>query len=88
MKMQPIKTLSERFNTIKLHQNTHIYVSAKIITDFPGDCYKINKIYPFSSRIIKNVAKNYPRANIAVRNFIMSADELRKRLKIKDDNRK
>lgn len=87
MKMQPIKTLSERFNTIKLHQNTHIYVSAKIITDFPGDCYKINKIYPFSSRIIKNVAKDYPRANIAVRNFIMSADELRKRLKIKDDNK-
>ena len=87
MKMQPIKTLSERFNTIKLHQNTHIYVSAKIITDFPGDCYKINKIYPFSSRIIKDVAKDYPRANIAVRNFIMSADELRKRLKIKDDNK-
>ena len=87
MKMQPIKNLSERFNTIKLHQNTHIYVSAKIITDFPGDCYKINKIYPFSSRIIKNVAKDYPRANIAVRNFIMSADELRKRLKIKDDNK-
>ena len=87
MKMQPIKTLSGRFNAIKLHQNTHIYVSTKIITDFPGDCYKINKIYPFSSRIIKDVAKDYPRANIAVRNFIMSADELRKRLKIKDDSK-
>ena len=87
MKMQPIKTLSERFNAIKLHQNTHIYASTEIITEFPGDCYKIDRIYPFSSRIIKEVAKDYPRANIAVRNFILSADELRKRLKIKDDNK-
>lgn len=87
MKMQPIKTLSERFNAIKLHQNTHIYASTEIITEFPGDCYKIDRIYPFSSRIIKEVAKDYPRANVAVRNFILSADELRKRLKIKDDNK-
>ena len=87
MKMQPIKTLSEFFNSIKLHQNTHLYASNEIITNFPGDCYKIERIYPFSSRTLKEVAKEYPRANVAVRNFVLSADELRKRLKIKDDNK-
>lgn len=87
MKMQPTKTLSERFNAIKLHQNTHLYASTDVIPNFPGDCYKIERIYPFSSRIIKEVSKDYPRANVAVRNFILSADELRKRLKIKDDNK-
>jgi SAM-dependent methyltransferase len=87
MKMQPIKTLSEFFNAIKLHQNTHLYASNEIITNFPGDCYKIERIYPFSSRTLKEVAKEYPRANVAVRNFVLSADELRKRLKIKDDNK-
>lgn len=87
MKMQPAKTLSQQYNAIKLHQHTHLYASSKIIADFPGNCYKIERIYPFSSRIMKEVAKDYPRANVAVRNFILSADELRKRLKIKDDNK-
>lgn len=87
MKMQPFKILSQKYNTSKLHSHTHIYSSKNYIPEFPGDCYKIEHIYPFSSRIIKEVAKDYPRANIAVRNFILSAEELRKRLKIKDDNK-
>ncbi len=87
MKMQPSKTLSQQYNAIKLHQHTHLYASAPIIADFPGVCYKIERIYPFSSRTIKEITKDYPRANVAVRNFILSADELRKRLKIKDDNK-
>lgn len=87
MKMQPFNILSHKYNTSKLHPHTHIYSSKNYIPEFPGDCYKIEHIYPFSSRIIKEVAKDYPRANIAVRNFILSAEELRKRLKIKDDNK-
>ena len=87
MKLQPFKLISQQFDTIKLHQHTHLYVSTETITDFPGDCYQIERIYPFSSRIIKEIAKDYPQANIAVRNFILSADELRKKLKIKDDNK-
>lgn len=87
MKMQPFNILSHKYNTTKLHPHTHIYSSKNYIPEFPGDCYKILHIYPFSSRIIKEVAKDFPRANIAVRNFILSAEELRKRLKIKDDNK-
>ena len=87
MKMQPSKTVSQHYNAIKLHQHTHLYASIDKIADFPGDCYKIERIYPFSSRTIKEITKDFPRANVAVRNFILSADELRKRLKIKDDNK-
>ena len=86
MKLQPFKLLSQQFNITKLHQHTHLYTSSQSINNFPGDCYKIERIYSFSSRIAKEVAKDYPHANIAVRNFILSADELRKKLKIKDDN--
>ena len=86
MKLQPFKLISQQFNAIKLHQHTHLYTSNQIISNFPGDCYRIERIYPFSSRVAKEVIKDYPRANVAVRNFILSADELRKKLKIKDDN--
>lgn len=87
MKLQPFKLISQHFNAIKLHQHTHLYTSTQIIPNFPGDYYKIEKIYPFTSRVAKEVVKDYPRANVAVRNFILSADELRKKLKIKDDNK-
>lgn len=87
MKLQPVKLISQQFNVIKLHQHTHLYASTGVIADFPGARHKVERIYPFSSRTIKEVAKDYPRANVAVRNFILSADELRKRLKIKDDNK-
>lgn len=86
MKMQPVKFLSEKYDLYKLHPNTHLYFSDKHIPDFPGDCYIINNIYPFSSKIIKTLSKEHPSANIAVRNFILSADELRKRLKMKEND--
>lgn len=87
MKMQPVKTLSHSYGVIKLHHHTHLYASHDLISDFPGDCRKIERIYPFSSRITKEVTKDYPRADVTVRNFILSADNLRKKLKIKDDNK-
>lgn len=87
MKMQPVKILSQRFNVKKLHKHTHLYISHKPLCDFPGECRRIERIYPFSSRIAKEIAKEYPRADVAVRNFILSADDLRKKLKIKDDNK-
>lgn len=87
MKLQPVKTLTQRYDVIKMHQHTHLYASQELISDFPGECRKIERIYPFSSHIAKEVTKDYPRADVAVRNFILSADDLRKKIKIKDDNK-
>lgn len=84
MKMLPIKYLSTNFSISKIEVNTHLYFSDKPINDFPGECYKITDIYPFASKNIKTIAQKYPKANITVRNFILSADDLQKKLKIKN----
>lgn len=84
MKAAPFKYLSQKYEVDKLHINTHLYTSKKRVIDFPGDIFKIECIIPFSSKEIKHFAKQYPQINIAVRNFFMSADELRKKLKVKD----
>ncbi len=86
MKMQPVKLLSMRYGLDKLHINTHLYVSTTYNGNFPGDCFKIDKIYRFSSRSLAEIAKCYPRLNVAVRNFAITADELRSRLKLKDSD--
>lgn len=84
MKASPMKSLSQFYGIDKLHTNTHLYVSDDIVTDFPGDIYKIESITPFSSKEIKSFKSQHQQINVAVRNFIMSADELRNKLKVKD----
>ena len=44
---------------------------------------EINK-QPFSSKEIKKFSIDFPQINVAVRNFILSADDLRRKLKVKD----
>lgn len=84
MKSAPFRLLSEKYGIGKLHPNTHLYTSAELITDFPGDTFLIDRIIPFSSKEIKHIAREYPNINVSARNFILSADNLRKRLKVND----
>lgn len=86
MKMQPMKLITQNTNTHKIHPNTHLYISRTEIEDFPGERYKIERIYEFSSKRLKEIAKNYPKASVAVKNFILTAEELRRRLKVKESD--
>ena len=69
---------------LKLHTNTHLYVSDDLDSNFPGQHYSILEVLPFNKRIIKDLAKSHPKINVATRNFPISAPELAKRLKVKD----
>lgn len=84
MKAAPFRLLSEKYNISKLHSNTHLYTSQVCENDFPGEIFKIEKIIPFSSKEIKKFSVQYPQINVATRNFFMSADDLRRKLKVKD----
>ncbi|MCM1483104.1 MAG: class I SAM-dependent methyltransferase [Muribaculaceae bacterium] len=75
--------LSERFGIAKIAPNTHLYISTEFVPEFPGHAYVIERVEDFSKKAIKEVAKEHDRINVATRNFIMSAPELEKRLKIK-----
>lgn len=88
MKAAPVKLLSEQYKVNKLHPATHLYTSSTIINNLPAESFKIEKIIPFSSKEIKQFAKSYPQINVATRNFPLSADELRKKLKVCDGGNK
>ncbi|MBO7567918.1 MAG: SAM-dependent methyltransferase [Bacteroidales bacterium] len=78
MKAAPFNLLAEYYFLEKISDNSHLYVSKKLIDDFPGRRFKIMKIGG-----VKDF-KHIEKANITVRNFPMKADELRKKMKIKD----
>ncbi|WP_287211327.1 methyltransferase domain-containing protein [Muribaculum sp.] len=82
-KAAPYKLLCSRFGVLKLSANTHLYTSPDKIDGFPGTCRRVINILPFSSSVLKTFARTYPHIDVAVRNFPMEADILRRKLKVK-----
>jgi 16S rRNA G966 N2-methylase RsmD len=86
LKAGAFKLISSRFNIYKLHTNTHLYTSQELIPNFPGRTFKIEKIDP-TDKELKMLLPN-DKANVATRNYPLSADELKKKLKLKDGGEK
>ncbi len=84
MKAGCFDLLAERFGVTQLDNNSHLFVSDKEVPDFPGRGFIIEKITSMNKRELKESLAGITQANIAVRNFPMSADELRRRLKLRD----
>lgn len=84
MKAGAFKTVAVRYGVEKIAPSTHLYTSDTAVTDFPGRCLKVIAVHDFSKQSLRELARQCPRANIATRNFPLSPDELRKRLRIGD----
>lgn len=84
MKSGTFKTLAAAYGLEIFHPNTRVFHSSEAKENFPGNSYEIIDIMPYSSSVIKRFRKRYPAANVAVRNFGMSAEALRGKLGIAD----
>ena len=65
----------------KLHKHSHLYTSDSLL-DFPGRRFKIEKQIPFNKKAF--LKENISKANITTRNFPLSVNDIRKKLKVKD----
>jgi len=86
LKLGLYNLISERLSVSKLHPNSQLYTNTELIEDFPGRKFRILEIIPYESKIIKRLKLQVPRAQITCRNFPLSAEALRKKLKIEDSN--
>lgn len=84
LKAGTYKCLCTRFEVKKLHPNSHLYTSDTLCTDFPGRRFRITGSRSFSKQDLKQIAREIPQANITIRNFPTTVQELRKKLKIKE----
>jgi 16S rRNA G966 N2-methylase RsmD len=84
MKSGNFNSLAERFQLLKMHPNTHLYTSATLHENFPGRIFIVDHCIDFSKQMVRELTTTFSSANISVRNFPMSADELRKRSRLKD----
>ena len=86
MKAGAFKLVSQRFGIDKLHINSHLYTSDTLIPDFPGRIFEVVGSASFSKKIKKELLKDVTEASVAVRNFPLSANELRKSLNLKESD--
>ena len=76
--------LTERYPIEVLAADSHLFVSRERVSDFPGRRFVINAVTSLNKKELGRAMRGIMRANVAVRNFPMTAQELRKRLGLKD----
>lgn len=82
MKAGPYKLIANHWKLNKLHPHSHLYTSEKLVHDFHGRIFKIETVIPFNKKSLALL--NVKKANIACRNFTLTPEELKKKLKIND----
>ena len=86
MKAGIFHSISQQFQIQKLEKNTNLFTSNELQKNFPGRIFRIEAVHEFHPRKTAKGLSHLESASIAVRNFPLSAEELRKTLKIKDGN--
>lgn len=84
LKAGAFKSVAVRFGLEKLAPSTHLYTSSTPAVGFPGRAFKVTEVHEFSKQGLKSLSASCPKANIATRNFPLSPEELRKKLRIAD----
>lgn len=84
LKAGAFRSLAARYGVEKLHPNSHLYTSDTLIEEFPGRAFEITRTCTFNKKEIKEALQGITKANISIRNFPASVDELRKRVKLSE----
>ncbi|MDR1370075.1 MAG: class I SAM-dependent methyltransferase [Dysgonamonadaceae bacterium] len=84
LKAGAYKSVALKYDLEKLHVDSHLYTSDSYKPDFPGRVFEIETMTSFNKSELKSAMKGTTQANLGVRNFPASADELKKKLKLQD----
>ena len=87
MKSGAFKLISQRFGIEKLHVNSHLYTSDNLVSDFPGRIFEVIGFAPFNKKIKKELLNDITEASVAIRNFPLSANDLRKTLNLRESDK-
>lgn len=84
MKAGCFGVLTQHYPVAALAIDSHLFVSNEEVKDFPGRRFTVTAVSKMNKKDLAIALKGITRANVAVRNFPISAQELHKRLHIAD----
>lgn len=84
MKAGAYRSVALHFGLMKLHPNSHLYTSDKLVEDFPGRTFRVKGFCPMGKKNVARLLAGVKKANVAVRNFPLPAPELQRKLGLAD----
>jgi hypothetical protein len=76
LKAGAFKLVAQQFQLSKLHANTHLYTSTKLLPEFPGRVFQVTDLRPEDIR--------GQQGHVVARNFPEPAEVLKKKLGLSD----
>ncbi|TXK21142.1 hypothetical protein FVR03_23565 [Pontibacter qinzhouensis] len=83
LKAGAYKYLAQAYQLAKLHPNSHLYTSDKLLPDFPGRAFRCLATHRYNKKELLQLLPN-KKANITVRNFPESVADIRRKTCIKE----
>jgi len=84
MKAGCFGVLTHRYPVKAVAIDSHLFVSGDEVPDFPGRRFAVDAVTTMNKKELGRATRGITRANIAVRNFPLSAQQLRQRLHLQD----
>jgi 16S rRNA G966 N2-methylase RsmD len=83
MKAGAFKLFGQQYNLDKLHPNSHLYTSDSYSEDIPGRVFEVIREFKQPKKELKSTFPS-GKVNVISRNFALSAEEIKKKFKLKD----
>ena len=77
------KSVADQFGLEKLHQQTHLYTSDSLISDFPGKTFRFIELVKPDKKVFKRAFKD-GKVNVISKNYPLGANEIKKKYSLKD----
>jgi hypothetical protein len=83
LKAGALKTFAQRFGLSKLHANTQLYTSERLVEGLPARRFRIEAVCKYERRAVQQAVPS-GKANVATRNFPDSVAQIRQKLGLAD----
>ncbi|MDE6277137.1 MAG: RsmD family RNA methyltransferase [Muribaculaceae bacterium] len=84
MKCGAHRALAAAFGLYGFDANTRLYYATEAPDGFPGESFDVVDVQEYASKNIKRFARKYPAISVTARNFGLTAEELRRKLAVRD----
>ena len=84
MKAGCFGVIAQRYSVSSIAADSHLFVGDKMIADFPGRAFRITAVSTMNKKELQRAMAGISKANVAIRNFPITAQQLRQRLKLGD----
>ena len=80
LKAGAFRLLSHRTGLAKIAPSTHLYTSDEPFDGFPGKCFSVEEVIPWSGTAVRELKGRFERLEMTALNFPMTTEALRSRI--------